>query len=109
MTNRNKQLLSISAGLVLATLIAYEPVRHNGLVGYDDDGYITKNYDVQSGITQQSVRWAFTNLNAANWHPLTWLSHIVDCQLFGLNPMGHHFVSVLFHIFNALLLFWILV
>ncbi|MGD0078362.1 MAG: hypothetical protein ABSB91_07030, partial [Sedimentisphaerales bacterium] len=63
---QNRTLLLISAGLVAATIIAYEPVRHNGFVGYDDDGYITKNYDVQSGITQQSVRWAFTNLNAAN-------------------------------------------
>jgi Tfp pilus assembly protein PilF len=108
MTNRKKRLLLISAGLVIATIIAYEPVRHNGFVGYDDDGYITNNPDVLRGLTQQSVIWAFTNFNTANWHPLTWVSHIVDCQLFGLNPAGHHFVSVLFHILNTLLLFWIL-
>jgi len=98
----------IYIGLVAATFVAYEPVRHNDFTRYDDAKYITKNPNVSGGITQQSVTWAFTKLYAANWHPLTWLSHMLDCQLFGLKPFWHHLISVLFHIANALLLFWIL-
>ena len=100
-------LLFITAALVLGTLVAYEPVRHNGFVTYDDGQYIYDNPQVTGGITQQSVKWALTQSYAVNWHPLTWLSHMADCQLFGLNPLGHHFVSVAIHIANALLLFWI--
>ncbi|MGA2092464.1 MAG: hypothetical protein ABSH16_03520 [Sedimentisphaerales bacterium] len=102
-------LLLISAGLVIATIIAYEPVRHNDFVGYDDPAYITENPNITSGLTLQSLKQAFTSPHVYMWHPLTTLSHMLDCQLFGLNPMGHHFVSVLFHTLNALLLFWILV
>jgi len=106
---RNKlYVISICAALALATIIAYEPVRHNGFVSYDDFKYITENPNVNSGITRQSITWAFTKVHSANWHPLTWVSHILDCQLFGLNPFWHHLVSLLFHIANALLLFWIL-
>jgi tetratricopeptide (TPR) repeat protein len=106
--NKKKKLLLISVLLVVSTLIAYEPIRHNGFIGYDDPKYITQNPNVSSGITQQSVIWGFTKLYSANWHPLTWVSHMLDCQLFGLNPFWHHLVSLLFHIANALLLFWIL-
>ncbi|MGA1979360.1 MAG: tetratricopeptide repeat protein [Sedimentisphaerales bacterium] len=106
---RNKlYVISICAALALATIIAYEPMRHNGFVSYDDPKYITENPNVNRGITRQSVTWAFTKLYSANWHPLTWVSHMLDCQLFGLNPFWHHLVSLLFHIANALLLFWIL-
>lgn len=101
-------LIIICAALVIATLVAYEPIRHNGFVNYDDNGYITENRNVTGGITHDSVILAFTKLYAANWHPLTWFSHMLDYQLFGLNPPGHHSVSVLIHIVNALLLFWIL-
>jgi len=107
--DRNKlYVISICAALALATIIAYEPVRHNGFVSYDDPKYITENTNVNRGITRQSITWAFTKVHSANWHPLTWVSHILDCQLFGLNPSWHHLVSLLFHIANALLLFWIL-
>jgi protein O-mannosyl-transferase len=105
---QNKILLLISAGLVAATVIAYEPVRHNEFVSYDDTLYITENPGVTGGITGQSVIRAFIRSHAGNWHPVTWLSHMLDCQFFGLNPVGHHFVNVLLHITNALLLFWIL-
>jgi tetratricopeptide (TPR) repeat protein len=98
----------ISAALVIATLVAYEPIRHNYFVSYDDDLYIMKNPAVTGGITQDSVILAFTKPYAANWHPLTWLSHMLDYRLFGLNPAGHHLVSVAIHIVNALLLLWIL-
>jgi hypothetical protein len=101
-------LLLIIAGLVLATLVAYEPVRKNGFIGFDDFVYIIDNPHVNKGMTGDSVIWAFTKQYTANWHPLTWLSHMLDCQLFGLNPIGHHLVSLLFHIANTLLLFWVL-
>jgi len=93
--------------LAAAVLIAYEPLRHNGFVNYDDGIYITENPQVKAGITSQSVIWAFTTGHTGNWHPLTWLSHMLDCELFGLNPLGHHISSLLFHIANTLLLFWV--
>jgi tetratricopeptide (TPR) repeat protein len=92
---------------VITTLIAYEPIRHNYFVSYDDDLYM-QNPAVTGGITGNSIILAFTKLYAANWHPLTWLSHTLDYRLFGLNPTGHHLVSVAIHIVNTLLLFWIL-
>jgi tetratricopeptide (TPR) repeat protein len=98
----------ISAVLVVTVIAAYEPIRHNDFVNYDDYAYITENPNVNGGITSQSVIHAFTKTYLANWYPLTWLSHMIDCQLFGLNPFWHHFVSLLFHIANALLLFWVL-
>jgi len=98
----------ICAALVTATLAAYEPIRHNGFVSYDDGAYITKNPNVTGGITRESVIWAFTNSHMGNWHPLTMLSHMLDCEIFGLNPLWHHFINVLFHILNVLLIFWIL-
>ena len=105
---KRQVLILISAALVAATLAAYEPVRHNGFVSYDDNIYITQNPNIKSGINLQSISWAFTKSHASNWHPLTWISHILDYKLFGLNASGHHLVNVLFHIANALLLFWIL-
>ena len=101
-------ILLISAALVVTTLIAYEPIRHNDFVNYDDHPYITSNPNVNRGITSNSVLWAFTKPHCFMWHPLTTISHIVDCQFFGLKPLGHHFVSVAIHIVSALLLFWIL-
>jgi len=101
-------LFLISAALVAAIAIAYEPVRHNGFVSCDDYAYITENPNVTGGITHDSVIWAFTKTYASNWHPLTWLSHMADCEIYGLNPAGHHITSVLIHIANSLLLFWVL-
>jgi pentatricopeptide repeat protein len=97
----------VYVGIAVATLVAYEPIRHNYFVSYDDDLYM-KNPAVTGGITGDSINLAFTKFYAANWHPLTWLSHMLDYRLFGLNPTGHHLVSVAIHIVNALLLFWIL-
>ena len=98
----------MSAALVIATLVAYEPIRNNGFVNYDDGKYIKENPNVNNGISWQSLGWAFAKPHFFMWHPLTTISHMVDCQLFGLNPLGHHLVSVLFHIVNTLLLLWIL-
>jgi tetratricopeptide (TPR) repeat protein len=101
-------ILVIYAVLALATIIAFEPVRNNAFVTYDDDSYVTKNPQVQAGLTWSSIIWAFTEFHAANWHPLTWLSHMLDCELFGPNPFGHHLTNLLFHLANTLLLFWVL-
>jgi tetratricopeptide (TPR) repeat protein len=94
--------------LALATLAVYLPVLHDGFVNYDDDDYVTNNRVVKNGLTWAGIKWAFTSFHAANWHPLTWLSHMTDCELFGLNPAAHHFVNALFHSANAALLFILL-
>jgi Tfp pilus assembly protein PilF len=106
--SQNRIRFIISIGIVIASLVAYEPIRRNGFVDYDDPRYITENPNVTGGITRDSIIWAFTKLYAANWHPLTWLSHMVDCQLFGLNPVGHHITNLLIHVVNSLLLFLLL-
>ncbi len=102
-----KHLLLIYAALAVVTIVAFEQVRLNEFVGYDDDRYVTENPHVKAGMTPESVLWAFTTTRASNWHPLTWLSHMLDCELFGLNPYGHHLTNLLFHVANTLMLFWV--
>ncbi|MGA7566193.1 MAG: hypothetical protein WBW53_08980, partial [Terriglobales bacterium] len=94
--------------LVLVTLALYNPVSRNGFVSFDDDRYVTENPHVHAGLHWSTAAWAFTSIDQANWHPLTWLSHALDCQLFGLNPIGHHYTNLLLHATNSLLLFMIL-
>ena len=94
--------------LVLATLALYYPVHGHPFVNYDDSLYVTDNVQVQSGISWDTVTWAFTTFDVDTWHPLTWLSHALDCQLFQLNPAGHHDVNLLLHVLNVVLLFWVL-
>jgi protein O-mannosyl-transferase len=94
--------------LVVVTLALYNSVTHHPFVNFDDDRYITDNYQVRAGLSWKTVEWAFTTYDQANWHPLTWLSHALDCQLFGLNPAGHHYGNVLFHALNVVLLFLLL-
>jgi hypothetical protein len=94
--------------LVVATLALYNPVSRNGFVNFDDNRYVIDNLRVRAGLHWSTISWAFTSLDQANWHPLTWLSHALDCQLFQLNPVGHHYTSLLLHAMNALLLFLIL-
>ena len=91
--------------LVIAILAVYWQVGNHEFVNYDDNDYITENQHVQAGLTLKSIVWAFTSTHASNWHPLTWLSHMLDCQIYGLNPGGHHFTNVFFHILNSILLF----
>jgi tetratricopeptide (TPR) repeat protein len=90
--------------LALITLLVYLPVCHYGFLVYDDDDYVTKNHVVQKGLTWTGIKWAYTTQHASNWHPVTWLSHMTDCELFGLNAGAHHSVNVLFHVANAVLL-----
>lgn len=94
--------------LAAATLAVYSRGAHNGFVDFDDRTYITENTKIQSGLTWQTVRWAMTSRAAGNWHPLTWLAHALDWQLFGADAGGHHAVSALLHAANALLLFVLL-
>src|SRR5208282_2220786 len=94
--------------LALVTLLVYLPASHDGFVNYDDQDYVTENSPVQKGLTWTGIKWAFTTGHASNWHPLTWLSHMTDCELFGLNPGAHHSVNLLLHAANAALLFLLL-
>jgi protein O-mannosyl-transferase len=91
--------------LAFLTLLVYLPALQNGFVNYDDPDYITENPIVQNGLTLAGCKWAFNGWHASNWHPLTWLSHMADCEIFRLNPAGHHLVNVLFHSANTALVF----
>jgi len=94
--------------IVAVTVAVYWPVLHNGFINFDDDDYVTANMVVRQGVTLKGFIWAFSTFHAANWHPLTWLSHMLDVELYGLNPMGHHATSLLLHTANTILLFGIL-
>lgn len=94
--------------LVVVTLLLYAPVIHHQFLEYDDRAYVTNNVHVRTGLSSDNAAWAFTAFYQANWHPVTWLSHMVDCQLFGLNSGAHHFVNVALHAVNVLLLFFLL-
>jgi tetratricopeptide (TPR) repeat protein len=94
--------------LFAAVLASYSSIIHNQFLDYDDNEYITNNAHVKAGLTWANVQWAFSTSEEANWHPLTWLSHELDSELFGLNPVGHHVVNVLLHAVNAVLLFLLL-
>jgi tetratricopeptide (TPR) repeat protein len=94
--------------LALTTLAVFLPVARQAFVNYDDSDYVSENAHVQSGLKWDNVVWAFTTGHASNWHPLTWLSHMVDAQLFGRQAGPQHLVSVGFHIANTLLLFLLL-
>src|SRR5512135_2419596 len=98
----------VAGALVILTVAAYSGVRHLDFVPLDDQGYVYKNPHVTVGLTIAGLRWAFTTGEQANWHPLTWLSHMLDVQLFGVRSGAHHAVNLLFHIANALLLFLVL-
>ncbi len=91
--------------LSIVTLAAFWQVTNNDFINFDGARYILDNHHVQNGLTVESVMWAFTTTRASNWHPLTWLSHMLDCQLFGLNSGMHHLTNLLFHIANTLILF----
>lgn len=107
-SSRGKRTFILSLSLVLLTVLVYLPVRNNAFINFDDNHYITENAQVKAGLSWDTVKWAFTTYDAANWHPLTWLSHALDCQLFGMSPAGPHLISVLLHALNAVLLFLVL-
>jgi tetratricopeptide (TPR) repeat protein len=98
----------VCALIVAAILLVYYPVGRFDFVNYDDPDYVSANPHVESGLSWKNVRWAFTSGHASNWHPITWLSHLLDNQLFGPTPGPQHLVSVAFHAINSLLLFFLL-
>lgn len=100
------RLLSLVLGLL--TLLVYLPVTQNRFVNYDDPEYLTSNRIVQAGLTWDGVKWAFQGAHVSSWDPLTWLSLMLDCELFGLDPGAHHFVSAVLHSVNCALLLWLL-
>ena len=80
----------------MVTLALFWQVQNHEFVYLDDQVYVTENRHVQAGLTRESILWAFTSTEVANWHPLTWLSHMADVEIYGLNPGGHHFTNLLF-------------
>jgi tetratricopeptide (TPR) repeat protein len=89
-------------------MVVYWQVNTHEFINYDDQEYVTENRMVQGGLSWEGLRWAFTTFHAANWHPLTWLSHMLDVELFGMDPGGHHLSSLALHMANTLLLFIVL-
>ena len=99
---------AISIALLALTWAVFGQTLRHDFVNYDDDFYVYENADIISGVSAPAVLWAFTHFHAANWHPLTTISHMLDCTWFGLHPGGHHFVNVLLHSLTAVLLFLVL-
>lgn len=94
--------------LVVSILVVYAQTGEYEFTKWDDTEYITENQQIQTGLNFVNLKWAMTTTHAANWHPLTWISHMIDIQLFGLDAGYHHYRNVLFHVLNAILLFFIL-
>ncbi|MFH1148522.1 MAG: tetratricopeptide repeat protein [Pseudomonadota bacterium] len=107
MNPRLKQTL-ICLTLITLTCTAFWQIGDLGFVNYDDNLYVTDNPHVKTGLSLKGMVWAFTSAHAANWHPLTWLSHMADCEFYGLNPKGHHLTSQFLHLLNTVLLFLLL-
>ncbi len=103
-----RRILLLVTCLALATVVLYYPVSGHPFLNYDDDVYVLHNPPVQAGLSWETVQWAFTSFYASNWHPLTWLSHALDCQMFDLDAGKHHEMNLLLHVINVLLLFWVL-
>ncbi len=95
----------VVATLIAASLAAFGSIAGNDFINLDDNTYITENHKIRSGIHLETIGWAFTSFSSANWHPVTWLSHMLDWQLFGASASGHHIVSLLFHIGAVIFLF----
>src|SRR5437867_928258 len=104
---RNDRLIASVVCILLAGIvwIAFGQTLHHDFVNYDDGPYVYDNPRIISGLTPGNIQWAFTHVHAANWHPLTTISHMLDCQLYGLQPWGHHLTNVLLHAAAAILLF----
>ncbi len=105
---KGRRALWISLCLVVVILAVYAQVVHHPFLDLDDPAYVTENPHVNNGFTLKNVLWAFTTIHSANWHPITWLSHMLDIQMYGRDPGGHHLTNVFFHILNTLLLLTVL-
>jgi protein O-mannosyl-transferase len=104
-THKPWQIAAVCLVLAVITVFAYQGVRNNGILEYDDNTYLLENQHVQQGLTEQSIDWAFTAYYASNWHPLTWISHMIDWSIYGKDPCGHHITNLCLHAANAVLLF----
>jgi Tfp pilus assembly protein PilF len=104
----HKPALAVCVFLCAIIWLVFGQTLHHGFLNYDDEKYVFKNSHVIAGLSPQEMGWAFTHAHAANWHPVTWISHMLDCQVFGLNAGGHHFTNVLLHAAAAVLLFFVL-
>lgn len=93
--------------LILLTLFVYKGIYHYEFVNYDDPSYVSENFYIQDGLSLKNIVWAFTNFSNSNWHPLTWLSHMLDIELFGMNAGCHHLTNLFIHVCNTLLLYWL--
>ena len=102
------QIAVLCLVLAVVTVVAFRGVRSGDFLTCDDDYYVLENPHVQQGFTQRSIAWAITTFHQVNWHPLTWISHMVDWKLYGNNPSGHHMTNLYFHAANAVLLFLLL-
>jgi len=101
-------VVAICAALVVSVWIAFGQATHYGFVNFDDDVYVYKNAHVTGGISRSNAHWAFTHVHSSNWHPITWFSHMLDCQFYGLNAGGHHFTNILIHALTCVFLFLLL-
>jgi hypothetical protein len=97
--------LFICLFIIVATYCVYQQVGGHEFVTFDDGLYVTENLQVKNGLNLENIVWSFTTTHSSNWHPLTWMSHMLDVSLFGMNPGSHHLVNVFFHLANSLLLF----
>ena len=100
-----RRTVYIAFVLTIITAVVYSGVFKNDFINFDDNVYVTSNTHIQQGLSWEGVKWAFTTIYGSNWHPLTWISHMLDIQFFGLNPAGHHLTNLIFHILATLLLF----
>jgi len=107
-TDLKKTLWAVSVFLAGMTLFLYHPVVNHDFINLDDWQYVLNNREVTAGVTLRGLGWTFTSFHASNWHPLTWLSHMIDVEIYGLDPGGHHGTNLFFHILNTVLLFLIL-
>lgn len=107
-TSHRGRVAAVAIAIAIATIVAYFALAHSGFVDYDDNGYVTENPTVRGGLNWHSFQWAFTTHEMINWHPLTWISHLIDVSLFDVNAGAHHMVSLAIHVTNAVLLLCLL-
>lgn len=104
---RKTSIILVCIFLTFSILPVYWQTGNHDFVIFDDQQYVTKNGQIHNGLTWETIVWSFSNFHAGNWHPLTWISHTLDYQLYGFNPAGHHLTNVILHLFNSLLVFFI--
>ncbi len=103
-----KPAIGLTVLLIVGVIALYFPVIHHPFANIDDQGYVFENLHVQAGLSWGTIKWALTTFDDSNWHPLTWISHAIDCQLFGIDPAGHHAMNMIWHAIDAATLFWVL-